>query len=109
MFGLIRKMFIGLLTTQVNRSNHPKCGFLSNQKCMPQPTLINLYPCEFSQALHYYPFTFKLDKCVESCNTIDDLNNAVCVSIKAKDLNSYVFNMIRGKNESRISTKDISR
>ena len=109
MFELIRKMFIGLLTTQVNRSNHPKCGFLSNQKCMPQPTLINLYPCEFSQALHYYPFTLKLDKCVESCNTIDDLNNAVCVSIKTKDLNSYVFNMIRGKNESRISIKDISR
>ena len=72
-FGLIRKMFIGLLTSQVNGSNHTKCGFLSNQKCMAQPILINLHPYEFSQALHYYPFMLELDKCVESCNTIDDL------------------------------------
>ena len=44
MFGLIRKMFIGLLTVLVDGSNHTKCVLLSNQKYMIQPTLINLHP-----------------------------------------------------------------
>ena len=40
MFGLIKKTFIGLLTGQVNGSNHTKCVLLSNQKFMIQPNLI---------------------------------------------------------------------
>ena len=31
--------------------NHTKCVSLSNQKCMTQPTLINLNPNEYSQEL----------------------------------------------------------
>ena len=45
-FGLIKKIFIGLLTRLVNGSNHLKCVSLSSQKCMIQPTLINLHPNE---------------------------------------------------------------
>ena len=37
MFGLIKKIVIGLLTCLVNGSNH-------NQKCEIHPTLINLHP-----------------------------------------------------------------
>ena len=42
-FGLIKKIFIGLLTGLVNGSNHTKCVSLSNQKCMTQPNLVNLH------------------------------------------------------------------
>ena len=42
MFGIKKKMFIGLLTSIVSASNHKKCVYLSNQKCKIQPTLINL-------------------------------------------------------------------
>ena len=45
---------------------------LTNQNCMTQPTLINLYHNEYSQELRYYPFTINLDKCAGSCNTLDD-------------------------------------
>ena len=38
-FGLIKKIFIGLLTSLVDGSNRTKCVSLSNQKCMTQPTL----------------------------------------------------------------------
>ena len=55
-------MFIGLLTSIVNGSNHTKCVSLSNQKCMIQPTLINLHPNEYIQDLLYYPFVVKLDR-----------------------------------------------
>ena len=44
MFVLVRKMFIELLIGLVNGSNHIKCVSLSNQKCMIQPTLINVHP-----------------------------------------------------------------
>ena len=45
-----------LLSNIVNGSNHAKFVSLSNQKCMTQPTLINLYRNEYSQEFHFYPF-----------------------------------------------------
>ena len=56
MFGLIKKIFIGLWTGIVSTSNHTKCVSINNQKCMIRPTLINLHPDEYSQEFHYYPF-----------------------------------------------------
>ena len=75
---------------------------------MTQPTLINLYPYEYSQEFHYYPFSVKLDRCVGSCNALNDLSNKVCVPNKTEDLNLSVFNMITGINESKTLTKHIS-
>ena len=94
MFVLIKKMFIGLLTSLVNGSNHDKHVSLSNQKCMIQPTLINIHPNEYSQERHYYPSAAKLDKSVGSCNTLNDLPSKVCVPIKTEDSYIYVFEMI---------------
>ena len=42
---------MGLLISIVNASNHTKWVLLSNQKCMTQPTLINLYPNEYRISL----------------------------------------------------------
>ena len=80
MFVLIKKTFIRLLSSIVNPSNHVKCVSISNQKCEIQPTLINLHPNEYSHEFHYYPFSVKLDRCVGSCNTLNDLSNKVCVT-----------------------------
>ena len=108
MFGLIKKIFIGLLTGIVSVSNHTKCISLTYQKFMTQPTLINLHPNEHSQEFHYYPFAVKLDRCVGSCNTLNDLSNKVCVPNKTEDLNLSVLNIITGINESKTLTKHIS-
>ena len=108
MFGLIKKIFIGLLTDIVSASNHTKYLSLSNQKCMTQYTLINLHPNEYSQKFHYYPYAVKLDRCVGSFNTLNDLSNKVCVPHKTEDLYLSVFNMIMGINASKILTKYIS-
>ena len=72
MFGLINKILIALLTAIVSPSNFKKCVSLSNQKCIIQPTVINLHPNEYSQEFQYYPFAVKLDRCVGSCNTVND-------------------------------------
>ena len=82
--GLIKKILIGLLTDLVNECNYTKCMSLSNQKCMTQPTLINLYFNEYSQEFHCYPFAVKLSRCVESCITLNDLSNEACIPNKTK-------------------------
>ena len=76
--------------------NHTK-----SQKSEIQPTLTSLQ-------FHYYPFLVKLDRCAESCNTINDSSNKVCVPNKTEHLNLNVINMITGINESKTLTKQIS-
>ena len=74
-------MFIVLLTSIVHSSTHTKCVSISNQ-CEIQHTLINLHPNEYSHELHYYPFAVKLNRCIGSCNTLNDLSNKLCVPKK---------------------------
>ena len=63
-------------------------------------TLVNLHPNKYNEGLHYFPFAVNLDRCMESCNSLNDLFNKVCVPNKTEHLNLSVFNMIRGINES---------
>ena len=53
-------MFIVLLSSIVNDSNHTKCVSLSNQKCKIQPTLINLY--EYNQKIPVYILMNRIKK-----------------------------------------------
>ena len=75
---------------------------------MTQPTLINLHPNEYNQEFHYYSLVVKLDRCVGSCNTRNDLPNKVCVPNRTEDLSMHAFNIITRKNELKILTKDVS-
>ena len=98
---------MGLSTGLVNGSNHTKSMLLSNQKYMIQATLINLHPNEYSQEFHYYSFAVKLDRCVGSFNTLNDLSNKVRVPNKTEDLNLNVIN-IAGINEWKTLMKHLS-
>ena len=112
MFGLIKQAFISLLSfsgsslaSTVNAPNHTKCISLNNQQCMTQPSLVNLQPNdEYIEGLCYHLFAVNLDKCMRSCNTLNDPCNKVCVPNITKDLNLSVFNMITRINESKILT-----
>ena len=66
---------------------------------------MNLHPNEYSQELHYYLFAVKLERCVESYNTLNGLSNNACVLNKREYLNLRMFNMITGINKSKILTK----
>ena len=77
MLGFIKNVSIAMLALIVTASNYTKCVLLNNQKCMVQPKLISLHLNEYSQGLLYYPFVADLDKCVASCNTLNDLSNIV--------------------------------
>ena len=47
-------MFILVLSSIVNVSNHTKFILSNNQKFGTQTTIINLNPSEYSQEFHYY-------------------------------------------------------
>ena len=104
-------MFIVLLSKIVNVSSHKKCVLLrslNHQKSMIQPIVINLHPNKYSQEFHYYPFAVKLDRCVGSCNTLNDLSNKVCVPSKTEDLNLRLIKMVTRINELKTLAKNIS-
>ena len=65
MFWPVKQVFVGLLISKVNPSNHTKCISLTtmNQQWITQPTLINLHLNEYGQGLCYYPFAVNLDRC----------------------------------------------
>ena len=108
MFGVINKVFIGLLIRILNASNDVKYVLLSIRKYMTQTTLINLHPNEHSQEFHYYLFAVKLDTCIGSCDTVNDLPNKVYFPKKTEDLNLSVFKMVTGINELKTLTRHIS-
>ena len=98
MFGLIQKIFFVLISNIVNGPNHTKCVLLSSSECITPNALINLHSNEYSHEFQYYPFGVKLDRCVGSCNTLNDLSDKLCVPNKKQDLNLSVFSMITGIN-----------
>ena len=54
MFGLIKRVFIGLLPDLVNGSSHTKWFLLSNKKCKIHPILINAHPNEYISILYLF-------------------------------------------------------
>ena len=50
----------------------------------------------------------KLDSCIGSCNTLNNLSNKVCVPNKTEDLHLSLFNMITEVNESKTLTEHIA-
>ena len=99
-------MFVILLTSIVSASNHTKCMSLNNQKYMSQPTFIIIYIV--MSIVKDYPFAINLDRCAESCNTLDYISSRVCVPNETEDLNLHVFNMMAGIIKSKTLAKHIS-
>ena len=107
MFGLIKNIFNGLLTSLVNGSYHTKCTLLSNQKCEIQPILINLHSNEYNE-ISIFGYIRKMSRCAESCNTIIELSNKACVPNKTEDLNLCIFKMMTWIHELKTLKKHIS-
>ena len=112
MFGLNKKIFMGLLINIVNDSNHKKCVSVSNQRCgihysSRDSSIISLHLNEYSQEAHYYLFAIELDRCVGSYNSLNVSSNKICIPDKTESLNLSVFNMIIGIMESKALAKHV--
>ena len=74
MFGLIKQIFVMLLTSIVNASNHTKYMSLWLNLLLLNYILVNTV-----KNWHYYLFAVNLGRCTWIFNTPDDLFNKVCV------------------------------
>ena len=65
-----------------------ECMTVVNQNCMSRPKI-------------FYPYSIKVNKCSESCNTINDPFAKLCVPDIVKNINVKVFNLMARINETR--------
>ena len=72
---------------------------------MTRASLIYLNPSKHNQGLL---FMVNLERCDESCNTLDNFSSWLCVWNKKEGVNLNVFNTITRINESKTLTKQIS-
>ena len=70
---------------------------MKNQKCKARPEIVDIN----SNNPIFYPFSIKVNKCNDNCNSINDPYAKICVPDTVKDLNVKVFNLMKLTNETR--------
>ena len=68
--------------------------FKSISLCQTRPTIVYVN----SDETPFYSFTTSIDKCVGSCNTINDPYDQFCVPNKVKNMNLKVCNLMSEVN-----------
>ena len=61
---------------------------IKNQGCKTRPQVVNVN----SNDPIFYPFSIKINKCSDNCNSINDPYARTCVPDTVKNLNVRVFN-----------------
>ena len=91
MLIFIKQTFVALLCLSTSLPwvakvfDSKKCVSLNNGPCLSRPTLIDFN----SNKPHFYQFMVRLNRCNESCNTLDELSSRICApnEIEHKYLN----------------------
>ena len=78
--GFIKQTFIVLVLVLlgITGSLNTKYVSMNNHPCMVRPTLVDLD----SNKPHYYSYIISLDRCDESCTTVEESFGRTSVSIK---------------------------
>ena len=83
MFGFIKKCFFTAMTfcsCSVLNINSLECVLMNNQECKIRSEIINL---NTNEPL-FYPCSIKINKCKDSCNTINDPHAGSLTSLKTQ-------------------------
>ena len=70
---------------------------MNNQECKIRTEIIDLNTNEPT----FYPYSIKINRCIGSCNTINDSYAKTCVPDQIKDTNVKVSNIMSRTNEAR--------
>ena len=68
---------------------------MNNQKCKVRSEIIIVNETVF------YPYSITINKCKDSCNTINDQYAKLCVPHTIKNINVKVFNLMSRTNETK--------
>ena len=100
MFAFITKCFfiaITILNSNVLNVNSLKCVSMNNQECKIITEIINI---NTNEPL-FYPYSIKINKCNDSCNSINDPYPKLYIPVIFQNINIKVFNLIFRTNETR--------
>ena len=92
---------IGLTISLFNiiKTKALECVSVVNQKCMPRPKILDVNE-GVGEAL-FYPYNVQVNKCSESCNTLDNPIKKLCVPNVIKGFNRKVYKFLTMLNETR--------
>ena len=76
-----------------------ECVSLINRKCMPRPKILDVNE-GVGEAL-FYPYDVLVNKCIGSCDTINNPMVKLCVPNIIKRINMKVYNFLMRLNETR--------
>ena len=90
------KLAISLFS--ILKVNALECVSVVNQKCMSRPKILNVNE-GIGEAL-FYPYNVLVNKCSESCDTLDNLMSKICVLKIIKNVNMKVYKFLMRFNET---------
>ena len=91
MFSLIKKAVILVLMSVLSAMNNRNCLLLKNQECKVRKAIIYKVYITF-------PYKIKVDKCVGSCNDVENPFFKVCLPDSVKNISVKVFDLTTRKN-----------
>ena len=99
MFRLIKQVFISamMLFNILLSVNSLEYISIKNEECKIRLEIVNIN----SNDPIFYPFSIKVNKCSDNCNSINDPYARTCVPDTVKNLNVRVFNLMSLTNETR--------
>ena len=100
MLGFIKKCFFTAITFfsyNTLNVNSLECVSMNNQECKTRSEIINVNTND--PVLH--PYSIAINKCKDSCNTINGSYVKLCVPDTFKNINVKVFNLVLRTNETR--------
>ena len=77
--------------------NSLECASINNQECKARSQTVDLN----SNEPVFYPCSIRVNKCIGSCNDINDPYANLCVPDIIKNINVKVFNLMSRINETR--------
>ena len=90
MFSFVKKVFVlGLPVLSSSITGALKCVLINNQECKVRPEIVDVS----SNNPIFYPFTVKIKRFSDNCNSINDPYAKICVPDIVKNLNVKVFNV----------------
>ena len=96
MFGFIKKCFFTAITFfsyNVLIVDSLECVSMNNQECKIRSEINTNKPM-------FYPYSITINKCLGSCNTINDPYAKLCFPDTIKNINVKVFNLMSRTNLS---------
>ena len=97
-FSFVKKVFVlGLIVLSISITGALKCVSMHNQECKVRPEIVEVS----SNNPIFYSFSFIINRCSGSCDSINDPFAKICIRDVVKNLNVKVFNLMSRRNESR--------